>query len=195
MVIHTSGTTGLPRARDTHGGFRMKIAHDALLHFDVRAGDVLFWPADMDDSGRWCGICLNSSPTMVCYEVRRIFRIGHGFKIIERHRVNAFCVRSYDDSRLRSQRTTALAGDTSSIRVLITGANPLIRSISSGMAAFCDARRSHQLFSGSEVSFDRPSVVVKPFRLQGSYGIARDGGGRFDPAVTRPGRNWGIGHS
>ncbi|MGT2493928.1 AMP-binding protein [Cupriavidus basilensis] len=48
MVIYTSGTTGKPKgAVHTHGGFPLKIAHDAAVHFDVSEGDVFCWPADM----------------------------------------------------------------------------------------------------------------------------------------------------
>ncbi len=48
MVIYTSGTTGKPKgAVHIHGGFPLKIAHDAALHFDVGPGDVFFWPADL----------------------------------------------------------------------------------------------------------------------------------------------------
>ena len=48
MVIYTSGTTGKPKGPvHTHGGFPLKMAHDSKVHFDVRQGDVVCWPADM----------------------------------------------------------------------------------------------------------------------------------------------------
>ena len=48
MVIYTSGTTGKPKgAVHIHGGFPLKITHDAAVHFDIGSGDVLFWPADL----------------------------------------------------------------------------------------------------------------------------------------------------
>ncbi len=48
MVIFTSGTTGKPKGPvHTHGGFPLKIAHDAAVHLNVSAGDVFCWPADM----------------------------------------------------------------------------------------------------------------------------------------------------
>jgi len=48
MVIYTSGTTGKPKgAVHTHGGFPLKIAHDAAVHFDIAPEDRFCWPADM----------------------------------------------------------------------------------------------------------------------------------------------------
>jgi len=48
MVIYTSGTTGKPKGTvHTHGGFPLKIAHDAAVHLNVSAGDVFCWPADI----------------------------------------------------------------------------------------------------------------------------------------------------
>jgi len=71
MVIYTSGTTGKPKgAVHTHGGFPLKIAHDAAVHFDIGAGDVFFWPADMG----WVAgpltiaAALMRGATMVCYD-------------------------------------------------------------------------------------------------------------------------------
>ncbi|MBL6081746.1 AMP-binding protein [Belnapia sp. T18] len=71
MVIYTSGTTGKPKgAVHTHGGFPLKIAHDAAVHFDIGAGDVFFWPADMG----WVAgpltiaAALMRGATMICYD-------------------------------------------------------------------------------------------------------------------------------
>ncbi len=71
MVIYTSGTTGKPKGVvHTHGSFPIKIAHDALIHFDVKPGDVYCWPADMG----WIagtlvlGCALLRGATLVCYD-------------------------------------------------------------------------------------------------------------------------------
>lgn len=48
FVLHTSGTTGAPKgAVHVHGGFSVFAAHQAAYLMDMRAGDVLFWPADI----------------------------------------------------------------------------------------------------------------------------------------------------
>ncbi len=48
LIIYTSGTTGKPKGIvHTHGGFPLKIAHDAVVHFDINPGDTFCWPADI----------------------------------------------------------------------------------------------------------------------------------------------------
>ena len=48
LLIYTSGTTGRPKAAvHVHGGFPIKGAQDLAHHFDLRAGDTLFWFTDL----------------------------------------------------------------------------------------------------------------------------------------------------
>ena len=71
MVIYTSGTTGKPKgAVHIHGGFPLKIAHDAAVHFDVGRGDVFFWPADLGWVAGTLTIAtaLTRGATLVCYD-------------------------------------------------------------------------------------------------------------------------------
>jgi acetyl-CoA synthetase len=71
MVIYTSGTTGKPKGVvHTHGSFPIKIAHDSLIHFDVKPGDVYCWPADMGwIAGTLVLSCaLLRGATLVCYD-------------------------------------------------------------------------------------------------------------------------------
>ena len=71
MVIYTSGTTGKPKgAVHVHGGFPLKIAHDAAVHFDIGAGDVFFWPADLGWVAGTLTIAsaLTRGATLVCYD-------------------------------------------------------------------------------------------------------------------------------
>ena len=129
MVIYTSGTTGKPKGPvHTHGGFPLKMAHDSNVHFDVRRGDVVCWPADMG----WIAGPLVSTmaflngATLVTYDGAPDYpdwtRMG---KLIERYRVTVYgasptLIRGY-----ASHAAVALEPDLSSIRLLITAGEPI----------------------------------------------------------------------
>ncbi|WP_445503825.1 AMP-binding protein [Microvirga sp. G4-2] len=124
MVIFTSGTTGKPKgAVHVHGGFPIKIAHDAAVHFDVGPGDVFCWPADM---GWIAGSLILSSAllrgaTLVCYDGAPDYpdwsRMG---RLVERYRVTHFGSAPTLIRGLSSNEAISTAADFSSLRLLIT---------------------------------------------------------------------------
>ena len=125
MLIHTSGTSGKPKGTvHTHGGFPLKIAHDAAVHFDLKAGDIFFWPADM---GWIAGALIIAATlihraTMVCYDGAPDFPDWSRMsKMIERHRVTHFACGPTMIRGFAANQACALAGDVASLRVLITG--------------------------------------------------------------------------
>ena len=129
MVIYTSGTTGKPKGPvHTHGGFPLKMAHDSAVHFDVRRGDVVCWPADMG----WIAgplvstMALLNGATLVTYDGAPDYpdwtRMGN---LIERYGVTVYgasptLIRGY-----ASHATIALKPNLSSIRLLITAGEPI----------------------------------------------------------------------
>ncbi|MFG1204649.1 AMP-binding protein [Xanthobacter aminoxidans] len=124
MVIFTSGTTGKPKgAVHVHGGFPIKIAHDAAVHFDVAPGDVFCWPADMGwiAGSLILGSALLGGATLVCYDGAPDYpdwsRMGH---LVERHRVTHFGSAPTLIRGLAANEQASTAPDLSSLRLLIT---------------------------------------------------------------------------
>ena len=124
LLIYTSGTTGKPKGIvHTHGGFPLKIAHDALVHFDLAPGDVFCWPADM---GWIAGSLVLASAllrgaTLVCYSGGPDYpdwsRLS---QLIERHRITHFGSAPTLIRGMASHAAEATQGDVSSVKLLVT---------------------------------------------------------------------------
>lgn len=174
MVIYTSGTTGKPKgAVHTHGGFPLKIAHDAAIHFDVKQGDVFCWPADMG----WIAGCLVMSSallrgaTLVCYDGAPDFPDWSRMsRLVERHRVTHFGSAPTLIRGMASNEAVAVQGDVSTLRLLITageGIDPehfcwFQRQFGSGLRPLINYTGGTEV-SGALLS----SVVVRPIQPSG----------------------------
>ncbi len=124
MLIYTSGTTGKPKgAVHTHGNFPLKIAHDAAINFEIGPGDVFCWPADMGwiaGSLVACSALLRGA-TLVCYAGSPDFPDWSRMsRIVERHQVTHFGSAPTLIRGMASNEAIALAGDRSTVRLLIT---------------------------------------------------------------------------
>ncbi|MBR0669694.1 AMP-binding protein [Neoroseomonas soli] len=124
MVIYTSGTTGKPKgAVHTHGGFPLKIAHDAAVHFDIAPDDRFCWPADM---GWIAGSLILASAlmrgaTLVCYDGAPDFPDwGRMARLVDRHRVTHFGASPTLIRSLAANMPGSVAADLSSLRLLVT---------------------------------------------------------------------------
>ena len=124
MVIYTSGTTGKPKGIvHTHGGFPLKIAHDAVVHLDIDPGDVFSWPADMGWIAGTLVLCcaLMRGATLVCYSGGPDYPDWSRMsRLIERHGVTHFGSAPTLIRGMASHAEEALLGDVSSVRLLIT---------------------------------------------------------------------------
>lgn len=124
MVIYTSGTTGKPKGPvHTHGGFPLKIAHDAAVHFNVGKGDVFCWPADMGwIAGTLVLSCaLLRGATLVLYNGAPDFpdwsRMG---KLVEDHGITHYGSAPTLIRGLAANEALALKHVRTSLRLLIT---------------------------------------------------------------------------
>lgn len=124
MVIYTSGTTGKPKGPvHTHGGFPLKIAHDAAVHFNIGKGDVFCWPADMGwVAGTLVLSCaLLRGATLVLYNGAPDFpdwsRMG---KLVEDHGITHYGSAPTLIRGLAANEALALKHDRSRLRLLIT---------------------------------------------------------------------------
>ncbi|MEI6002074.1 AMP-binding protein [Paraburkholderia bengalensis] len=174
MIIYTSGTTGKPKgAVHTHGGFPLKIAHDAAVHFDVGRGDVFCWPADM---GWIAGSLVMSSAllrgaTLVCYDGAPDFPDWSRMsRLVERHRITHFGSAPTLIRGLAANVPLSTQGDVSSVRLLITageGIDPehfvwFQKAFGNGVAPVINYTGGTEV-SGALLS----SVVVKPISPAG----------------------------
>lgn len=124
MVVYTSGTTGKPKGPvHTHGGFPLKVAHDAAVHFDIRPGDVLCFPADMGwiAGSLMLASALLRGATLVCYDGAPDFPDWSRMsRLVERYRVTHFGSAPTLIRGMSANPEVALSGDRSTLRVLIT---------------------------------------------------------------------------
>lgn len=124
MVIYTSGTTGRPKgAVHVHGGLPLKIAHDSAVHFDVKPGDVFFWPADMGWIAGTLVVCaaLMRGATLVCYDGAPDFPDWSRMsRLVEQYKVTHYGASPTLIRGLAAHEALATQGDLSSLHLLIT---------------------------------------------------------------------------
>jgi acetyl-CoA synthetase len=124
MLIYTSGTTGKPKGTvHTHGGFPIKIAHDAAVHFNVSRDAVYCWPADM---GWIAGAlvltsALSHGAHLVCYDGAPNYPDwGRLSRLIATHRITHFGSAPTLIRGLAANMPESTAADMSSVTLLIT---------------------------------------------------------------------------
>jgi len=174
LVIYTSGTTGKPKGPvHTHGGFPLKIAHDAAVHFDVDVGDVYCWPADIGWVAGVLVLCsaLLRGATLVCYDGAPDFPDWSRMsRIVERHKVTHFGSAPTLIRGMASNEALALAGDRSTVQLLITAGETIAPEHFTWFRTRFgnNAAPVINYTGGTEVSGGLlSSVVVKPIRPAG----------------------------
>ena len=124
MVIYTSGTTGKPKGPvHTHGGFPLRIAHDAAVHFNLGRGDVFCWPADMGWIAGALVLCtaLMRGATLVLYSGAPDFPDWSRMSgLIADHRITHYGSSPTLIRGLAANEAAALKNDRSTLRLLVT---------------------------------------------------------------------------
>lgn len=124
MVIFTSGTTGKPKGPvHTHGGFPLKIAHDAAVHLNLGASDVICWPADIG----WISgpivlaAALMRGATLVLYNGAPDFPDwSRASRLIEDHAITHYGATPTLIRGLAANESVSLKHDRSSVKLLFT---------------------------------------------------------------------------
>jgi acetyl-CoA synthetase len=189
MIVYTSGTTGKPKGTvHTHGGFPLKIAHDAAVFFNLGPGDTWLWPADMG----WvagpitiAGALLRGA-VLVCYDGAPNWPDWSRLpQMIRRHGVSHFGASPTLIRSLAANESSIAPDDLTSIRLAIT-AGEVIDTETFRWYCRTFGCPVINFTGGSEVSGGLlANVVVKPIEPGGFNAVApsirvdvRGGGGQ-----------------
>lgn len=174
MVIYTSGTTGQPKgAVHTHGGFPIKIAHDAAVHLDLGPGDIFCWPADMGwiAGALVLAAALMRGATLVCYDGAPDFpdwsRVG---RLVARHRITHLGSAPTLIRGLAANAAISTAADLSTIELMVTAGEVIDpEHFCWFQRAFGGARRPLINYTGGTEASGAilSSVVARPIRPAG----------------------------